>query len=62
MKPERAPFLAQPDAKVAQILQSEAERQAVTMDLVASENHASPAVLQAQGCLMADKLGAAGMA
>jgi len=48
-------YIAQSDEEVARILKLEAARQASTIDLIASENHASPAVLQAQGCLMTDK-------
>ncbi len=47
--------IAQSDEEVARIIELEAARQASTIDLIASENHASPAVLQAQGCVMTDK-------
>jgi len=47
--------LAQRDSKVAQILSSEAERQASTINLIASENHASRAVLEAQSSVLTDK-------
>jgi glycine hydroxymethyltransferase len=47
--------LAQRDNKVAQILSSEAERQASTINLIASENHASRAVLEAQRSVLTDK-------
>jgi glycine hydroxymethyltransferase len=47
--------LAQRDSKVAQILNSEAERQASTINLIASENHASRAVLEAQSSVLTDK-------
>jgi glycine hydroxymethyltransferase len=47
--------LAQRDSKVAQILSLEAERQASTINLIASENHASRAVLEAQNSLLTDK-------
>lgn len=43
------------DSEVAQILKLEAQRQANTINLIASENHASRAVLEAQACLMTDK-------
>ena len=43
------------DSKVAQILSLEAERQASTINLIASENHASRAVLEAQSSLLGDK-------
>jgi len=47
--------LAQRDSKVAHILSLEAERQASTIDLIASENHASRAVLEAQSSVLTDK-------
>jgi len=47
--------LAQRDSKVAQILNLEAERQASTINLIASENHASRAVLEAQSSVLNDK-------
>jgi len=47
--------LAQRDSKSAQILSLEAERQASTINLIASENHASRAVLAAQCSLLGDK-------
>jgi glycine hydroxymethyltransferase len=47
--------LAQRDSKVAQILSLETERQASTINLIASENHASRAVLEAQNSLLTDK-------
>ncbi len=43
------------DAEVAQILEQEKKRQASTINLIASENYADQAVLEAQGCLMTDK-------
>jgi len=47
--------LAQRDSKVAKILSLEAERQASTINLIASENHASRAVLEAQSSVLTDK-------
>jgi len=47
--------LAQRDSKAAQILSLEAERQASTINLIASENHASRAVLEAQSSVLTDK-------
>jgi glycine hydroxymethyltransferase len=47
--------LTQRDSKVAQILSSEAARQASTINLIASENHASRAVLEAQSSVLTDK-------
>jgi glycine hydroxymethyltransferase len=55
MKPEKASSLAQRDSEVAQILKLETERQASTINLIASENHASRAVLEAQASLLTDK-------
>jgi len=43
------------DAEVAQILEQEKKLQASTINLIASENYADPAVFEAQGCLMTDK-------
>jgi glycine hydroxymethyltransferase len=45
----------QSDSKVAQILSLEAARQASTINLIASENHASRAVLEAQSSVLTDK-------
>lgn len=47
--------MAPEDNKVAQILSLEAERQASTINLIASENHASLAVLKAQSSVLNDK-------
>jgi glycine hydroxymethyltransferase len=47
--------LAKRDSKVAQILSSEAARQSSTINLIASENHASRAVLEAQSSVLTDK-------
>lgn len=46
---------AQRDREVARILRLEAERQASSINLIASENHASRAVLQAQSSVLTDK-------
>jgi len=48
-------FIALHDAEVARILEQEKERQASCVNLIASENYADRAILQAQGCLMTDK-------
>jgi glycine hydroxymethyltransferase len=48
-------FTAIRDAEVARILEQEKERQASTINLIASENHADRAVLEAQGSIMTDK-------
>jgi glycine hydroxymethyltransferase len=55
MELRKSSSLTPHDSEVAQILTLEAERQASTINLIASENHASRAVLEAQGCLMTDK-------
>ena len=47
--------MAQPDSEVSKILSLEAERQASTINLIASENHASRAVLEAQSSVLTDK-------
>ncbi len=47
--------MAQRDSKVTQILSLEAARQASTINLIASENHASRAVLEAQSSVLTDK-------
>lgn len=47
--------MTQRDNEVAQILNLEAERQASTINLIASENHASRAVLVTQSSLITDK-------
>lgn len=47
--------MAQRDRKVARILSLEAARQASTINLIASENHASRAVLEAQSSVLTDK-------
>lgn len=55
MKTAKAFSLAQRDSEVAQILSLEAERRASTINLIASENHASRAVIEAQSSLLTDK-------
>jgi len=55
VKTAKAFSLAQRDSKVSQILSLEAERQASTINLIASENHASRAVLEAQSSVLTDK-------
>ena len=55
MKTAKASSLAQRDSEVAQILSLEAERRASTINLIASENHASRAVIEAQSSLLTDK-------
>ncbi len=55
MKTAKIFSLAQRDSKATQILSLEAERQASTINLIASENHASRAVLEAQSSVLTDK-------
>lgn len=55
MKITNLPLSAQCDSKVAEILRLEAKRQSDTINFIASENHASKAVLKAQGSLLTDK-------
>ena len=47
--------MTQRDSKASKILSLEAERQASTVNLIASENHASRAVLEAQSSVLTDK-------
>jgi glycine hydroxymethyltransferase len=55
VKTAKTSSLAQRDSEVAQILSLEAERLASTINLIASENHASRAVIEAQSSLLTDK-------
>ena len=48
-------YLAQNDATVAQMLQKELQRQQEHLELIASENFASPAVMAAQGSVLTNK-------
>jgi glycine hydroxymethyltransferase len=48
-------LLEQHDPQVARILADEAARQATTVELIASENHVSPAVMHAMGNWMTNK-------
>jgi glycine hydroxymethyltransferase len=48
-------LLAQHDSKIARIIELETERQANTINLIASENHIHHSVIEAQSCLMTDK-------
>ena len=43
------------DPEVARLLRDEADRQATTLELIASENHVSPAVMHAMGTWMTNK-------
>ena len=55
MKTTKAYLSARPDSEVARILKLEARRQASSINLIASENHASRAVLEAQSSVLTDK-------
>jgi glycine hydroxymethyltransferase len=55
MKTAKVSSLARRDSKVSKILSLEAARQANTINLIASENHASRAVLEAQSSVLTDK-------
>ena len=55
MKTTKSFSPAQRDSEVARILRLEAERQASSINLIASENHASRAVLEAQSSVLTDK-------
>ncbi|MHC4447885.1 MAG: serine hydroxymethyltransferase [Planctomycetota bacterium] len=48
-------ILQREDPQVARILADEAQRQATTLELIASENHVSPAVMHAMGNWMTNK-------
>jgi glycine hydroxymethyltransferase len=48
-------LLEEQDPEVARILAAEAERQSTTLELIASENHVSPAVMHAMGTWMTNK-------
>src|SRR5215510_6430450 len=47
--------IAEQDADVWKIMQAEQQRQQNTLELIASENHVSPAVLQAAGSIFTNK-------
>jgi glycine hydroxymethyltransferase len=47
--------LTQPDSEVARLISLEEERQASTINLIASENYASRAVLETQSSILTDK-------
>jgi glycine hydroxymethyltransferase len=55
VKTTRAFSSLQRDSQAARILRLEAERQSSSINLIASENHASPAVLEAQSSVLTDK-------
>ena len=47
--------LEEVDPQVAEIIRSEVDRQQNTLELIASENHVSPAVMQAAGSVFTNK-------
>jgi glycine hydroxymethyltransferase len=47
--------LEKSDPQIAEIIRNEERRQAATLELIASENHVSPAVLEALGSVLTDK-------
>ena len=49
------PSLQQTDPQVSELIWQEAQRQASTLELIASENHVSAAVLEAAGSVMTNK-------
>ena len=55
MKTSKTLSPVQRDSEVARILRLEAERQANSINLIASENHASRAVIEAQSSVLTDK-------
>ncbi|MFA5962214.1 MAG: serine hydroxymethyltransferase [Parcubacteria group bacterium] len=48
-------FLSKEDARVAEIIAREEKRQTEELELIASENYVSPAVLEAQGSVLTNK-------
>src|SRR5687767_14565004 len=49
------PSLQQTDPKIAELIQKEQQRQANTLELIASENHVSAAVMEAAGSVLTNK-------
>src|SRR5580698_9253784 len=47
--------LREADPMIAELIQKEAARQASTLELIASENHVSPAVMEAAGSILTNK-------
>ena len=47
--------LAEADPKIAELIAKETQRQADTLEMIASENHASEAVMEAQGSVLTNK-------
>src|SRR5688500_20158699 len=53
--PSRWRALAQTDSEIARVLQDERHRQNTGLELIASENFVSQAVMEAQGSVMTNK-------
>src|SRR6478609_9272725 len=49
------PSLSQNDPQIAELIGKEKQRQESTLELIASENHVSPAVLEAAGTVLTNK-------
>lgn len=49
------PSLSQTDPQIAELIGKEKQRQESTLELIASENHVSPAVLEAAGTVLTNK-------
>jgi len=47
--------LAQTDPQIAELIRQETHRQESTLELIASENHVSQAVLEAAGTVLTNK-------
>ena len=47
--------LSETDPKIAELIAKEAQRQHSTLELIASENHVSPAVMEAAGSILTNK-------
>jgi len=54
-KGEKVDFLSQIDPEISHAINMEKKRQSETINLIPSENHASKAVLEAQGSILTDK-------
>jgi glycine hydroxymethyltransferase len=48
-------ILNQVDPQIAQLILQESQRQSETLEMIASENHTSPAVIEAMGSVLTDK-------
>ncbi len=55
MSVESQNFLSQADPKIAEIIKSELDRQEYGLEMIASENYVSSAVLEAQGSVLTNK-------